>query len=107
MFPSDADIDRVRAITNELGEVIIRLRADSMHRNKLYFKITPKVRKLMHVPMYMEVMNQRWLQSYLEEGLIGSLTKIWQRGVKGRCERRIQSDALLRRYLGLLMRMEL
>ena len=77
MFPSDSNIDRVRVITNEFGDVITRLRADSMHRNKLYFKITPKVHKLMHVPMYMEVVNPRWLQAYLGEGLIGSVTKIW------------------------------
>ena len=64
-------MERVRAIANEFGEVIMRLRADSMHRNKLYFRIPSKVHKLMHVPMYMEVMNPRWLQAYLEEGLIG------------------------------------
>ena len=29
LIPSDADIDRVRAITNEFGEVIIRLWADN------------------------------------------------------------------------------
>ena len=40
LFPSDTDIGRVRAIINEFGEVIMSLRADSMHRNKLYFKIT-------------------------------------------------------------------
>ena len=101
LFPSDTDIGRVRAIINEFGEVIMS------YRNKLYFKITPKVHKLMHVPMYMEVMNPRWLQAYLEEGLIGSVTKIWQRGVKGRYERQIQSNVLLRRYLGLLLRLEL
>ena len=76
LFPLDTEIGRVRAIINEFGEVIMSFRADSMHRNKLYFKITPKVHKLMHVPMYMEVMNPRWLQAYLEEGLIGSVTKI-------------------------------
>ena len=107
LFPSDTDIGKVRAIINEFGEVIMSLRADSMQRNKLYFKITPKVHKLMHVPMYMEVMNPRWLQAYLEEGLIGSFTKIWQRGVKWRYERQIQSNVLLRRYLGLLLRLEL
>ena len=69
--------------------------------------LSPKVHKLTHVPMYMEAMNPRWLQAYLEEGMIGSMAKIWKQGMRGRYARDIQSSVLLRRYLGLLLRMEM
>ena len=106
MFPSDADVERTRTIVNEFGQIMMLLREDSRARNKLYFKISPKVHGMMHVPMYMGVLNPRWLQAYLEEGLAGSVTKIWQKAMRGRYDREIQSNILLRRYVGLLLRLE-
>ena len=42
-----------------------------------------------------------------EESLIGTTTRVWQRAMRGRYQQEGGSNVLLRRVLGLLLRLEL
>ena len=85
----------------------MRLREDARVRGKLYWKVAPKMHKLQHTPLHATVMNPRWVQNYAEESLIGTTTRVWQKAMRGRYRAHAQSNVLLRRTLGLLLRLEL
>ena len=106
IFLNDVESTRLREICCDIGRNYMMLRADARRTFKLRWRITPKVHKVMHLPMYGEVMNPRFLHLYAEESLIGTTCRIWQRCMRGRYRRFIQQNVLLRRLLGLILRME-
>ncbi len=70
----------------------------------LFWRITPKVHKLMHLHLYAAVINPRWVQNYAEESLVGTTTRIWQRAMRGKYSDHVQSNVLIRRLVGLMLR---
>ena len=106
MFMTDAAVERLRNITSELGEKWHVLRHIEYTRGNLRWKITTKVHKLLHTPIYAERLNPRWVQNYAEESLVGSVTKTYKASVAGRYAREIQTLILLKRTLALCLRFE-
>ena len=51
-------------------------------------------------------MNPQWIQAYAEENLVGTTTQIWGQTMKGRYEDTVQSTVLIKRLVGLLLRIE-
>eukprot|EP00959_Pyramimonas_sp_CCMP1952_P017985 381448-Pyramimonas_sp.AAC.1 len=84
----------------------MRLRQAAKLAGKLRWKITPKVHRLQHVPDYARLLNPRWVQNYGEESLVGTNTAIWHKTMRGRYQKSVQSIVLLKRTLGLLLRLE-
>ena len=104
MFLSDAQVAKVKSTCDDIGLLMMRLRNFAMELQQLFWRITPKVHKLMHLHLYAAVMNPRWVQNYAEESLVGTTTRIWQRAMRGRYDNHAQSNVLLRRLVGLLLR---
>ena len=106
MFMSAGAEARLKAVCLSIGTACMRLRNLSMRAGLLHFKITPKVHKVQHVPMLASCINPRFCQNYAEESLIGTCTKIWGRSMAGRHQQFVQRNALVKKLLGLLIRLE-
>ena len=107
MFLSEDTERRVQDACTSLGLCFMRLRESMRRLGKLYFRITPKVHRWMHIPMYCSVLNPRWVQNYAEESLMGSVSLVYQRAMRGKYMDLVQRDVLVRRNLALLLRLEL
>ena len=99
-------IDNIKAVTRKFGTGYQWLRAYCCDRGILAFPLTPKAHKMQHVPMLCEIMNARFVQCYSEESSIGTTTKIWSRSMVRRYSGSIQKCVLVKRLLGLFLRLE-
>ena len=75
-------------------------------KRQFCWRVTPKVHKLQHIPLYSEVLNPRHVQNYSEESLIGTTARIWKGSMDGQYQKSAQSNVLLKRTVGLLLRFE-
>ena len=107
MLVADADVARLRAVCLDLGVLVMELREYCRTVNLLAFRVVPKMHRLQHLPLYAEVLNPRHVHNYGEESLIGTTTQVWQRAMRGRYKVEAQSNVLLRRTLGLFLRLEI
>ena len=89
-----------------MGLAYQELREISRLAGRMCFKVTPKVHKVQHLPLYSSCLNPRHVQNYAEESLIGTSTKIWARSVSGRHTQSVQPNVLVKKITGLLLRME-
>ena len=103
MFLNDDALRRLREVVLDIGLRVMRLREAAYRAGKLFWRIAPKMPRLQHLPLYASALNPRWVQCYLEESLVGTNTKIWQKTLRGRYQNTAQSDVLLRRTVGLLL----
>ena len=106
MFMSTTAVQRLRAIVLDIGEHWLFLRDHAKTRKQLLWKVTPKVHKIQHIPLYAEVLNPRYIQVYGEESLIGTTCLVWKKSMAGRYKKVAQRQVLLKRLLGLLLRFE-
>ena len=107
MFMEPDDIDQLRMLCSEIGLLMMKLRETCRRQSKLCWRLTPKIHKLAaHVHLYAQVFNPRYIQNYQEESLIGTTCRVWQRAMRGRYRAFAQKNVLLRRFLGLLLRLE-
>ena len=106
MFLEDHELTRLDEVIPSIGVKVQRLRAWARARELLVFQVKPKMHKLQHLLLYAEALNPRHVQNYLEESLIGTVTKIWHIAMRGNYVSDAQSNVLLRRTLGLLLRWE-
>jgi len=74
-FVPPATVDRLRLVVVRSGASYMWLREDCRLRGELFFKATPKVHKMQHVPLMATALNPRFVQNYSEESLIGTCTK--------------------------------
>ena len=106
VFMSQPALDRLRATCINLGESYMVLRAICRHNSRLFFRVTPKVHKIQHVPFYAEVLNPRFIQVYAEESGVGTTTTVWKASVSGRYHAHVQEVVLVKRTCGLFLRYE-
>ena len=104
---SDDAVARLRVVCLAMGAAYMRLRNLSMRAGLLHFKITPKVHKVQHIPLLASCINPRFVQNYAEESLIGTCTKIWGRPMAGRHQRFVQHNALVKKLVGVVLRLEI
>ena len=104
-LPMDS-IALLRQICFSIVENWMALRAAARVRSELTWKISPKVHKLQHTPLYASVLNPRHVQVYAEESLVGTTVNIWKKSVSGRYQRTVQGVVLFKRLLALLLRFE-
>lgn len=71
------------------------------------WQVTPKVHKMQHLPSMAKLLNPGEISCYMDEGSIGSTTKVWKRSLAGRHGEVNQRNVLAKRVLGVLVRLEL
>ena len=86
------------------GKHFQRLRVLAARLGELHWQITPKVHYMMHLPKQGKLLNPRFCQNYLEEGLIGRVTKIWKMSVSGPYARTVQKVVLTKYLVGTALR---
>ena len=69
--------------------------------------IKPKVHIMQHIPRQCRLINARYTQNYLEEGLIGKITKIWKKSVAGPHGGTVQECVLVKYLVGIAIRFEM
>ena len=106
MFVPPETVASLRATCVRMGENWQMLRHQAMMESKLWWKVSPKVHKLQHTPLWCEVLNVRYVQVYAEESTVGTTAKVWKRCVSGQYQCSAQSMVLMKRTLGLLLRFE-
>ena len=74
---------------------------------QLLWAIRPKSHYFQHIPYQGDLINPRHTQNYLEEGLIGKVTQIWQSTAKGPQLKTGQRSALVKSLTGLIIRLKL
>ena len=105
MFLDEPSLEELNVSCENIGVCIMRLREAMKLRGKLYFRISPKTHRLQHLPLYAEVLNPKWVQNYMEESLMGAVARVYQRAMRGVYYQDIQANILVRRTLGLLLRL--
>ena len=70
------------------------------------FPVTPKVHKIQHLPLQASLINPARVTNYSEEGCVGSCCRIFKASKFGRYFNRVQEVVLLKRLLGLFLRLE-
>ena len=58
----------------------------------------------LHTPYQCLVINSRYVQNYMEEGLVGRVTKIWKKSMAGPYESTIQKQTLIKLLVGYVLR---
>ena len=106
VFLEGSALERLRELTTSIGVRVLRLREWSRVNSKLYWSVKPKMHKMQHLPIYAELLSLRYLHVYMEESHMGTIARIYQAAMRGRYYDDIQSNVLLRRVLGLFLRME-
>ena len=106
MFLEEDEVRRVRELCVSIGHRMLRLRAWARRCHLHVFQIKPKMHKMQHLGLYSEVFNPRYIQNYMEESLIGTVTRVWQKAMRGNYADFAQSNVLLRRLLAVIFRYE-
>ena len=78
----------------------------SRRENVFAFEVTPKVHKTMHLPFIAVITNPGRNNNYAEESMVGSMTKVWKASKSGRYKRNVQLVTIMKRLLGVFMRLE-
>lgn len=107
MFMTQASLSRLQAAIDEMGIAMQRLRHIAGSRNELSWQVRPKLHKAMHMPLFASIINPMSLNCYVRESQVGTSQKVWKGSVAGRYQRHVQRSVLAKRWLGLLLRLEL
>ena len=106
MFLPEASIGRLRSVTLRFGLAYQILREEGRVHNMHIFPVRGKVHKMQHVPMMAEIINPALVQYYADESQIGTTVKIWKRSMRGRYSKFVQRNVLIKRLVGLFLRLE-
>ena len=107
MFVPMPEVARLRTICYEIGEDWLTMREAGVETSELIFKVSPKVHKIQHTPLFAELLNPAHTHAYAEESSIGTNVRVWQKSVAGRYKANVQSVVLSKRLLGVLLRYEI
>ena len=107
MFLSPAELARFSDVTLELGVAMMKLRHLSEGRGLHRWQVKPKVHRMAHLPGFAKCINPRRVSCYSDESHIGTCCKIWKRSLVGRYQSHIQRSALAKRWLSVVLRLEL
>ena len=105
-FLDDESIALLQQHVEAFGICYMWCRELSRQENLLAFNVTSKVHKVMHIPRLSMIINRAFMQNCGEESMVGTTVRVWKAAKHGRYRRNIQHVVLLRRLLGLFMRME-
>ena len=70
----------------------------------LVFAVSPKVHYMQHFPMQARLINPRFVQNYMEEGLMGKVQKIWEASVSGPYRNTVQKTVLMKLIVAMDVR---
>ena len=107
MFPNDAELMQMQDTIDDWGIALQRLRCEAHARDQLLWQIRPKCHRVLHLPFFAAVVNPNSLNCYIRESQVGTSQKVWKASVKGRYRLVAQRTVLARRWLGLLLRLEM
>ena len=107
MFMTDAQVAELFRICVSFGTGYQRLRNMCADEGRLCWPVRPKTHKMQHFPMFVAIINPRFVGCYADESLIGSVGKVWQRSVAGRWHAQSQRKVLAKRSLSIWLRFEL
>ena len=77
-FLSDGEKTRLRDLTIRFGTHYQFASVCASNNNQLRFPITPKLHLMQHLPEQSDLINCRFTQNYLEEGMMGRLQQVWK-----------------------------
>ena len=63
--------------------------------------IVPKHHLMMHISLQAEIINPRFVQNYLEEGLVGKICRVWTAVANGPYRATAQRSVLVRHLIAL------
>ena len=104
---SEEEQRQLKQICENIGALFMNLRHAASLVHQARWKISPKVHKTQHLHLYCEAINVRHIQCYTEESLVGSCAEIYQRAMRGRYFNDVQSNVLMRRFVALVLKIEL
>ena len=99
-------IAELKEICIKLGEGYQRLREHARVAQTLSWPVRPKTHRMQHVPLMSAVINPVFVQCYSEESQIGTTTRLWKRSIAERYQATVQGAVLVKRLVGLLLRLE-
>ena len=107
MFFDAAALDHFTNVVLDFGLLQMRLRAFSAAHGKFRWQVKPKSHKCAHLPEFAGCINPRMVSCYADESHIGTCCLAWKRSLSGRWAGHVQRSVLLKRWVGVLVRMEL
>ena len=107
MFPTDAELMQMQEAVDDWGIALQKLRAAAHARDQLLWQVRPKCHKVLHLPLFAGILNPAALNCYIRESQIGTSQKVWKSSVRGRYRNVAQRTVLARRWLGLILRLEM
>ena len=105
-FLSDKELSHIETVYNNFGVSYMECREGARRRNFLGFEVTPKVHKTQHIPLMSKIINPTAVQCYAEESLVGTTTRTWKMSMSGRYKKGGQRKVLLKRFCGLMLRLD-
>ena len=88
-----------------LGSTYQRLRELSVVMHRQAWNIVFKIHYLQHLPELASICNPTAVQNYQDEGHVGTMTRLWGKCAVGNYKGVIQKHVLVRRLVGLFIRL--
>ena len=107
MFPTNEEVEQLRDCCNSFGLHYMWCRELARQSGQCRFPIRPKVHKMQHMPLWVEIINPRAVHNYAEESQIGTTTKVWKSCMSGKYKSNVQFNVLAKRLAGLFLRFEM
>ena len=107
LFLTPEQLAHLETVTQELVTTFQHLRGLADAAGLFRFPIRPKAHRLCHVPFACASINLAKVTCYSDESHVGTLTKVWSKSIAGRYRPRAQANVLAKRWLSILLRMEL
>ena len=83
MFLSNDALERLSELCADMGEDVLELREAARVQALFLWRVSPKMHKMLHIPLYAACLNPRWLQNYAEVSCASQLlfqTSVYKNG---------------------------
>ena len=107
LFLTPEQLAHFETVVQDLVTTLQHLRALADAAGLLRWPVKPKAHKLCHMPLVAASINPVKMTCYSDESHIGTLTKVWSKSIAGRYRPRAQANVLAKRWLSILLRLEL
>ena len=106
MFLTESQKTTFAFHVQKFGDYYQLLRSLAHANEQLSWKIRPKTHQMQHLPRQARIINPRYAQAYLEEGLMGRIAKIWHSNSNGPYAQFAQVNTLAKYVTAYILRLE-
>ena len=107
MFLSTEELSFLTEAVDSVGWHLQNLRFLCQQSGDLHFCLWPKAHYFMHLPDQASLLNPRFVQNYINESLVGVMTRIWRSSANGPYQAVIQHTVCLRYLVMFAIKMDL